>query len=153
MHSWRLTILMFGLGPALAACVSTMVVCPAVGCAPRVDVDISSLAANSNPFGATATLCAEGVCHKMKVTLGRGARDPGLGVDLADDPWRRSALPVSVPVTLKVTRGSRVLADVSTRAPLTQDARNGVGCGICYGAQLVLTGDTLTPSTIPPASS
>jgi hypothetical protein len=138
---WQVAIVALGLGPALTACGASLS-CTAMGCVSSVSVDIASLAAKARPLSATATLCAGGACQTQKVTFIADAGDTTLVQTLPTDPSLTAG--TSVPVTLRVTQGTKVLLDTSTTATLARYAPNGTACGpICYDAHLVLTGDAL----------
>jgi hypothetical protein len=148
LRGWRATVVILGIGPALAAC-ATSVNCTAVGCTSFVSVDISSLASEAAPLSVTATLCAQGTCTTQRVTFLTDANDSTLVQDLPSDS--SSTSPASVPVTLRVVQGSKVLVDTATTATLLKLAPNGEVCGpVCDVARLVLAGDTLVPAVPDP---
>ena len=140
----RAVLLALGLVPALAACTSTA--CTLIGCQSSVVVDVASLKAKAYPLSATAKLCVQDQCSTRKVTFLTDAGDTFVEVVLPTGSSFREG--EQVPVTLTVSQGGSMLADITTTAALARSAPNGERCGpICFSARLVVAGATLVPAS------
>ena len=146
LRGWRLVAASLGLGRALVACGGPLA-CSAASC-DSVVVDIASLAQKARPLSAMATLCADGACQTQRVTFLTGAGDTQLVLTLPTDP--KPVVGSQVPIALRVVQGSTVLLDTKTTATLAQVAPNGTTCGpVCASVNLVLYGQTLSPTPLP----
>lgn len=120
---------------ALAGCSGSF--CSAVGCFSVVDVQLDTATATFSPGPATAQLCLDQDCVTQAVSLGSGA-PVRVGITPPSPPGSPESL--TLPVRLRLLRGSEVLLERTAEATLTRNAPNGEQCGpICYSAALTLT--------------
>jgi hypothetical protein len=126
---------------ALGACSSQA--CTVMGCKGLVRVDLASIAGPRPAGPLTARFCVAGDCRTTQVTAtGERAVVQADAPTPEGDPKRPT-----VPVTLRITRGTQVLVDTATTAALTRFAPNGEDCGpVCYSAGLTLRDGKLIPA-------